>query len=173
MRLLRAGDLPNRDERSHHYPTSPGLPHFLSSLFTSHHPLSERHTTCIPASSQLSPSWELAPREPPVSDSQRVSFVAATTSPSQRTAPLPSVSTRDGLANPQLGWREASVAQRAQPVKIAIGIAYRAACRRGRKPEPAIIGNRAADASAPALRSEPDIATMNLISVDSNDSMQQ
>jgi hypothetical protein len=61
------------------------------------------------------------------------------------------------------------VAQRAQPVKIAIGIAYRAACRRGRKPEPAIIGNRAADASAPALRSEPDIATMNLISVDSND----
>ena len=123
MRLRRAGDLPNRDERSHHYPTSPGLPHFLRSLFTSHHSLSERHTTCIPASSQLSPSWELAPREPPVSDSQRVSFVAATTSPSQRTAPLPSVSTRDGLANPQLGWREASVAQRAQPVKIAIGIA--------------------------------------------------
>jgi hypothetical protein len=29
--------------------------------------------------------------------------------------------------------------------------------------------NRAADASAPARRSEPDIATMNLISVDSND----
>jgi hypothetical protein len=29
--------------------------------------------------------------------------------------------------------------------------------------------NRAADASTPARRSEPDIATMNLISVDSND----
>jgi hypothetical protein len=105
----------------------------------------------------------------------KVSFVAATTSPSQRTAPLPSVSTRD--ANPQLGWREASQwpassagkncnrvpAYRAIHVGAGdkAGVGGRATRANARAARPA------AGAPAPAPpppprphgRSEPDIAT--------------